>query len=111
MPPDHAAVGTSVDTSGLHLRGGEFVPGEAERLFSGVVDAACREIVAKAAGRHSVLVFAPGSSTPNRSARAWHRLTGERVGVVTGETCRWCGSRSLADFRAGRLRWCVTWTC
>lgn len=97
----------TVDTSALKLRGGEFVPGEAERLFSGVVDAACRELVAKAAGRHSVLVFASGVAHAGQVAECLQKLTGERVGVVTGETWEMERTATLSDFRAGRLRWCV----
>lgn len=97
----------AVDTSGLHLRGGEFVASEAERLFCGVVHEACRELVRLAAGRRSVLVFASGVSHADQVAVALERLTGQRVGVVTGETWPMLRAQTLADFRAGRLRWCV----
>ena len=100
------AAAATVDTSGVHLRGGEFVPGEAEQLFSGVVEAACRETVDQAAGRQSVLAFCSGVKHAEQVGECLARLTGERVGVVTGETFPMAREQILADFRAGRLRWC-----
>ncbi|HUU99191.1 MAG TPA: DEAD/DEAH box helicase family protein, partial [Phycisphaerae bacterium] len=51
-----------VDTSGLHVRGGEFIAGEVEELMDDeqLVQAACQEIVEQSAERHSVLIFAAG---------------------------------------------------
>ena len=97
----------TVDTSGLKLRGGEFIASEAERLFSGVVDAACSELVRLAAGRRACLVFASGVSHADQVASHIERLTGERVGVVTGDTWPMLREQTLSDFRTGRLRWCV----
>ena len=96
----------TVDTSGLHLRGGEFIAGETEQLFSGVVTAAVQEIVAKAAGRKSILVFCSGVNHAEQVAAETERTTGERVGVVTGDTMPLIRQQTLADFKAGRLRWC-----
>jgi DNA repair protein RadD len=98
---------TTVDTSGLKLRGGEFVASDAERLFSGVVDAACSELVRLAAGRRACLVFASGVTHADQVATHIERLTGERVGVVTGDTWPMLREQTLSDFRQGRLRWCV----
>lgn len=96
---------TTVDTSGLHLRGGEFIPGETERLFSGVVTGACQELVAKAAGRRSVLVFCSGVAHAAQVAAELGRLTGEPVGVVTGESLPIERDAVLGQFKRGRLRW------
>lgn len=54
-----------VDTSSLHLRGGEFVSGEVEDLMDDdhLVQSACSEIVEYAKDRHSVLIFASGVTT------------------------------------------------
>ncbi|MBT6156631.1 MAG: DEAD/DEAH box helicase [Planctomycetaceae bacterium] len=51
-----------IDTSALHIRGGEFVAGEVEDLMDqdGLVQAACREIVELTRDRQSVLIFAAG---------------------------------------------------
>jgi len=98
---------TQVDTSGLKIRAGEFAANEAERLFSNVTGAACQEIVRAAAGRRSVLVFASGVGHADQVAACLEKMTGERVGVVTGETWEMERAASLADFRAGRLRWLI----
>ena len=99
----------SVDTSGLHIRGGEYIAGEVEQLFGkeATTQAACQEIVVKCGGRWSVLIFAAGVDHASDVAARITNLTGERCGVVTGETMaleRW---NILCDFRNGRLRWLV----
>lgn len=96
----------TVDTSGLHLRGGEFIQRETEDLFSGVVSSACREIVSKATGRRAVLVFCSGVRHAEQVATELEHLTGERVGIVTGETMPLERQAVLDNFKAGRLRWC-----
>ena len=52
----------TVDTSGIKVRGGEFIAGDAERAFDTDrhVQAACLETVEKCRERHSILVFAAG---------------------------------------------------
>ena len=51
-----------VDTTGLHIRGGEFIAGEVELLMddAALVRSACREIVDQTRERHAVLIFASG---------------------------------------------------
>jgi DNA repair protein RadD len=97
---------SSVDTSGLHIRGGEFVPGEVERLFDfgPQVENAAREIVAKSAGRHSVLVFCSGVSHAGHVAAAIAALSGERCGVVTGDTLPMERANLLEQFKRQQLR-------
>lgn len=53
---------TRVDTSSLHIRGGEFVATEVEDLMDQdeLVEAACREVVEYTTHRRSVLIFATG---------------------------------------------------
>jgi DNA repair protein RadD len=97
----------SVNTSGLRLRAGEFIAGEAEQLFNSVTLAACREIVAKAAGRKSILVFASGVNHAEHVAETLGRMTGEPVGIVTGETFSMERQATLSRFRRGDLRWVV----
>lgn len=50
------------DTTDLHVRGGEFVPDEVERLMDAeeLVRAACAEITRETSGRKACLVFAAG---------------------------------------------------
>lgn len=98
----------SVDTSGLHIRAGEFITSETEKLFGGDnVGRACVEIVAKCAGRHSIIVFCSGVSHAKDVADRIEDLTGERVGLVTGESSDLERGSALADFKAQRLRWLV----
>ncbi|MBN2129329.1 MAG: DEAD/DEAH box helicase family protein, partial [Sedimentisphaerales bacterium] len=76
-----------VDTSSLHLRGGEFIAGEVEAMMDDddLVRAACREIVEHTEDRHSVLIFAAGV----QHALHVQRVLGERgieCGFVCGDT-------------------------
>ena len=97
----------TLDTSGLHVRGGEFVSHEVESLFNAGdnVQAACREIVAKTADRHSVLVFCSGVKHAERVQDEIERLTQQQVGLVTGETLSLERAETLRRFRAGALRY------
>ena len=98
----------SVDTSGLHIRAGEFIASETERLFGGDnVGRACGEIVAKCAGRKSVMVFCSGVGHAKDVSEKIESLSRERVGLVTGESSSLERGSALADFKAGRLRWLV----
>jgi DNA repair protein RadD len=97
----------TVDTTNVHLRGGEFVQHEAENLFCATVEAACREVVAKASTRRSVLLFSSGVRHAEQVVCCLEKLTGERVGLVTGETYPIVRQATLDDFRSGALRWCV----
>lgn len=101
---DHEA-----DTSGLHVRGGEFVAGEVERLFGDahVVRDAVAETVAKCRGRQAVIVFCAGVGHAERVAKEIEVLTGERVGIVTGESSDLERGTALANFKNGSLRWLV----
>lgn len=96
----------SADTSRLHVRGGEFIAGEVERLFDGgeLVQQAAAEIVAKSAGRHSVLVFCSGVAHAGHVAEAIERISGERCGVVTGDTIAIERANTLGQFKSQRIR-------
>jgi len=108
-PITSTAADASVDTSGLHIRGGEFIQGEAERLFDlgDNVARACLEIVAKCKARKSIMLFCAGVLHANDVANNIEALTGERVGLVTGESSSLERTGALADFKAQRLRWLV----
>jgi len=99
----------SADTSRLHVRGGEFVAGEVEQLFGQdqLVRAAVAEMVAKTTGRKSVLVFAAGVGHAAQVAAEINRVTGETVGVVTGDTFAMERASFLSLFKRGSLRWLV----
>jgi len=58
------------DTSGLHIRGGEFIAGEVEQLMDddSLVRSACREIAGHTSDRNAVLIFASGVNRLRRYA-------------------------------------------
>ncbi len=58
-------------TSGLHVRGGEYVAGEAESLMDhdDLFESACAEIVEQTSDRKSVLIFATGVKHGRHIAR------------------------------------------
>lgn len=103
-PAEHHA-----DTSKLHIRGGEFVAGEVEQLFGdmALVRSACAEIAAKTQDRRSIICFAAGVNHADTVAQEIERLTGQPVGVVTGQTNDLERSAHLRAFRNGTLRWLV----
>ncbi len=97
-----------VDTSALHIRGGEFIAGEVEALMDDdmVVQSACREIVEHTQDRHSVLIFASGV----QHALHVQRVLGERgyeCGFVCGDTLPFDRAATLERFKAGELKYLV----
>ncbi|MFZ9048633.1 MAG: DEAD/DEAH box helicase [Poseidonia sp.] len=100
---------TSVDTGQIKVRGGEFVLQDMEKRFTetGVVEAAVLELLNKAAGRKSVLVFCCGVAHAKMVSELISRTAKEPVGVVTGETADGERKEILAAFRSGSLRWLV----
>jgi DNA repair protein RadD len=99
----------TLDTSSLHVRGGEFIGHEVESLFTAGdnVQAACREIVAKTADRHSVLVFCSGVKHAERVTTELESLTGQSVGLITGDTLPMIRSETLRRFRNREIKWLV----
>ena len=79
---------TKIDTSGLHVRGGEFAAGEVEDLMDGddLVKAACREIVELTQDRHSVLIFAAGLRHARHIQKTFQEHHQHECGFVSGET-------------------------
>ena len=77
-----------VDTSKLHVRGGEFVASEAESLMDeeAIVTTACSELIDYTADRHSVLIFACGIKHAEHIQQVLQDVHGVECGIVTGET-------------------------
>ncbi len=98
---------TKVDTSGLHVRGGEYIAGEVENLMDqgALVDAACAEIVEQTATRHAVLIFASGVKHGEHIVSVLKAKHGIDCGFVTGETPARERDAILARFRAGALKY------
>ena len=106
-PVTSKAAESSCDTSGLHVRGGEFVQGGMEQLFDGVVREAVAEIVSKTRDRRSIICFASGVGHAEHVASEIERVSGERVGLVTGGTPPLERSCHLSAFKSGSLRWLI----
>jgi DNA repair protein RadD len=90
-----------VDTSGLHVRGGEFVADELEHLMDqdALVQAACAEIVELTRDRKAVLIFASGIKHGQNIVRVLREKHGIECGFVTGETPAGERERLIARFR------------
>ena len=95
------------DTSKLKIRAGEFKADEMVRLFDDdeVVSRACEEIVDRAHGRHSCLIFCAGVDHSRHVAREIAKLTGEECGNIVGETTQLERASILARFKNQELRW------
>jgi DNA repair protein RadD len=108
-PITNKAAESSVSTDSLAIRGGEFIEGDVQKLFGRweTVGIACQEIYTKTKDRHSVLIFASGVSHAESVAREMHELSGEPVGIVTGETLPIERAETLRRFRDQSLRWLV----
>lgn len=94
------------DTSGLHIRGGEFIAGEVEVLMDdeALVRSACSEIVAQTQDRHAVLIFAAGVQHCRHVAAEITRISGQECGIVTGETPSSERDELLRRFRGEQVR-------
>jgi superfamily II DNA or RNA helicase len=108
-PVTNKPADATVDTSKIKRRGSEFVNSDMARAFDSgdKVELACGEIVAKCHDRHSVLVFSAGVEHAEHVAETLRTLTGERVGLVTGDTMPIERVASLSAFKAQELRWLV----
>lgn len=98
---------TRVDTSAVHVRGGEFVAGEVEALMDQdeLVEAACQEIVAATQERRAVLIFATGIMHGRHVQRVLGRQHGITCGFVSGETPIDERDATLKAFRDGALKY------
>ncbi|MBL8812526.1 MAG: DEAD/DEAH box helicase family protein [Planctomycetaceae bacterium] len=95
-----------VDTSGVQVRGGEFVAGLLESLMDEpqLVEAACRETMQQTRDRKSVLIFASGVRHGQHVAQRLKTEHGVECGFVTGETPSGERDRLLERFKSGDLR-------
>jgi DNA repair protein RadD len=100
---------SQADLKSVKVRGGEFVAAEMEAAFTGdtIIHAAVCELTIACENRKSILVFCAGVSHAEQVSLALRDLTGQDVGLVTGETHAIERQRVLSDFRSGSLRWCV----
>lgn len=96
-----------IETDSIRVQRGEFVQRDMEAAFDveGVTQSAVQELVSKAAGRQSIMVFCAGVSHTRKVADKIAELTGDEVGVVTGETVPLERSAIIDRFKARQLRW------
>lgn len=108
-PITNKAATNTVDTSQIKKRGSEFVTSDMARTFDSgdKVALACSEIVDKCHDRKSILVFAAGVDHAEHVQAQLQDFTGQRVGIVTGETTPLERMQTLNDFKDGKLRWMV----
>lgn len=99
----------TVDTESIRQRGGEFIQSEMIAAFESGdnVKQACIETVARCEGRHSVLVFSASIHHAEEIGLIIRQITGEEVGIVTGDTFAMERAELLRRFKNQELRWLV----
>ena len=101
---------TKFNLDNIAVHGGEFNATQMQAAFNGddaEVAAACQEVIDLTRDRKSVLVFASGVSHAERVAQLIEQISGERCGLIVGETDSLDRSSTLRDFKDGSLRFCV----
>lgn len=94
-------------TEQLHVRGGEYVAGEVERMMDDekLVLSACREIVEQTQDRRSVLIFASGVQHGRHICEVFEQRYKLECGFVCGETLPFDRDSLLRRFRDGDLKY------
>ncbi len=89
------------DTSGLHLRGGEFIAAEVDDLMDQetLVSSACSEIIEQTKERNSVLIFAASVDHAKHIQKLLQQRSKQEVGLVTGDTPALERAELLARFK------------
>ncbi|QDU33034.1 type I restriction enzyme EcoKI subunit R [Poriferisphaera corsica] len=97
-----------VDTSKLHIRGGEFIQSETEALMDeeSLVQSACSEIIKLTQDRHSVLIFAAGVKHAQHIQQTIENM-GHACGFVCGDTLPFNRSQTLDGFKEQKLKYLV----
>lgn len=102
-----AKEGQAIDTSKLHVRNGEFVESEVAELMDPVIYPACQRIVEMTVNRHSVLIFAANVAHAEKVQHILSEMTGQRVGLITGESIDFDRQRNIRDFKNQTLKYLV----
>ena len=96
------------DLREVRSRNGDFVQGEMEDCVNqdSIVDFMIRDIMVKARGRRTILVFAVGL---DHAANIWRKLCdmGELAAIVTGDTPSPERAKMIEQFRGGDIRFLV----
>jgi DNA repair protein RadD len=95
------------DTSGVKIRGGEFVESDLQAIYedNALTFAACEEIAQACADRKKVIVFCTGVDHARMVAKVIGSLTGEIAETITGDTLPLERDGIIRNFRDGDLRW------
>lgn len=95
------------NTDKLHVRAGEYIPAEVEKLMNDdeLVWSACREIFECTADRRSVLIFASGVKHGEHVAEVFQTRHGVECGFVCGESLPYDRDETLRRFRTGELKY------
>lgn len=102
---------STVDTSEVRTSGGEFVGSALEEAFDvdEKIEAAVEELIEYATNRgkkrKSIIVFCCGVDHAKHVAEKIEEKTGEKVGLVTGETPTALRDTILEQFKTGSRRW------
>lgn len=88
LSPLHSKAPVDASTDDLHIKHGEFDSQEVDATFNtdDVVYKACSQIARICKQRKSVLLFCCSVDHVGRVASTLHRITGDEVGVITGNT-------------------------
>lgn len=98
---------TKVDTSELHVRGGEFVPGEVEALMDqdSLVQSAVSEIIQYTTDRNACLIFASSIQHGKHIVEVLASEHSIECGFVCGETPALERDLTIAKFKTGKLKY------
>lgn len=89
-----------IDTSGLHIRAGEFIASEVDDLITDeTISSACSDIIQRTQDRRSVLIFASSIRHAEMVRSEIERLSGQRCEIVTGDTPVALRDKINAEFR------------
>lgn len=95
------------NTDSLHVRGGEFIAGEAEAMMSEhrLVESACREIIEYTTDRTSCLIFSAGVAHGRLITDMLKKQHGVECGFVDAETPGLERMGILSRFQRGDLKY------
>jgi DNA repair protein RadD len=98
---------THIDTSSLHVRGGEFIANEIEELMDTEtrVKAACTEILEYTHDRRAVLIFAAGVEHGKHIQKIFQQNHNIECGFVSGDSPDGWRKKMIDDFRSGALKY------
>jgi len=99
----------NVDTSKLHVRGGEFIASETESLMDRkkLVSEACSEIIHHTRDRKSCLIFSSGVKHGEHIVNILRNKHDVNAEAVFGDSLIAFRDRTLCDFKEGRLKYLV----